>query len=251
MFYDALADEGDWIRYQPYGYVWVPSDWTPYTRGRWAYTDQYGWTFVSDEPFAWAVYHYGRWGYDEDIGWFWEPGEVWAPAWVSWRRNSDVIGWAALPPGGDGYVVSSEVEYSEPPREYWHYCEPREFLALDSAVVIIRDDGLYEETEYLGPVVVHNNIVVNNIIEVHSIEEAVHQRVPVTRVEVVSDPREAQQVRKDDQIVAFRGKLAPPTKKAAPPRVVDATAVKPPTKGQKIRRRSSRGRIERQSRTVE
>ena len=86
---------------------------------------------MSDEPFAWAVYHYGRWGYDQDIGWFWVPGTVWAPAWVSWRRSNDVVGWAPLPPEGEGYAVSIEVSSAEPPRGYWHFVPSREFLAPD------------------------------------------------------------------------------------------------------------------------
>src|SRR5262245_26486556 len=61
VFFDALGDEGDWVSLDPYGYVWVPTDvsadWAPYAHGHWAYAKHYGWTFVSDEPFAWAVYH--------------------------------------------------------------------------------------------------------------------------------------------------------------------------------------------------
>ena len=175
IFFDALSEDGEWIDYAPYGYVWapsdVPADWAPYTRGHWAYTERYGWTFVSDEPFAWAVYHYGRWGYDQDIGWFWVPGRVWAPAWVSWRRSDDVVGWAPLPPEDEGYADSAEVSYAEPPRHYWHFVPAPEFLAPDLAVVIVHDEAPFDETEDVGPVVVHNNIVVNNRIDVRYVEQ--------------------------------------------------------------------------------
>ena len=91
QFYDELAAHGDWVWYRG-GYVFVPGDvddrWRPYAVGRWAYTDDYGWMWISDEPFGWATYHYGRWGYGEDLGWYWVPGRVWAPAWVSWRKRS-------------------------------------------------------------------------------------------------------------------------------------------------------------------
>lgn len=101
VFYDSLDAYGDWVEVGDYGYCWAPrdvgSDWRPYTDGEWAYTDA-GWTWVSDEPYGWAVYHYGRWLRTESIGWVWVPGEEWGPAWVSWRRSPEYVGWAPLPP---------------------------------------------------------------------------------------------------------------------------------------------------------
>ena len=243
IFFDALSEEGEWIDYAPYGYVWVPSyvpaDWAPYTHGHWAYTERYGWTFVSDEPFAWAVYHYGRWGYDPDIGWFWVPGTVWAPAWVSWRRSNDVIGWAPLPPEGEGYAVSIEVSYAEPPRHYWHFVPAPEFLAPDLAVVIVHDEAPFDETEDVGPVVIHNNIVVNNRIDVRYVEQVTRQQVQVTKVEVVNDPVRAERPAKRGAIVAVERRLAKPPKDVAPRKVVEAKAVKAPTKGQKVEANAS------------
>ncbi len=70
-FYDELDPYGEWVWHPRYGYVWLPEDvsprWRPYTVGRWTYTDEYGWYWDSNEPFAWAVYHYGRWGYDRGL----------------------------------------------------------------------------------------------------------------------------------------------------------------------------------------
>ena len=65
MFYDSLSSYGSWFETPDYGYVWQPVivrevSWRPYTRGRWVCSD-YGWTWLSDEPFGWATYHYGRW----------------------------------------------------------------------------------------------------------------------------------------------------------------------------------------------
>src|SRR6185503_6584204 len=55
-FYRALAPHGEWIQHPSFGWVWSPYDiplsWRPYSRGHWANTD-YGWTWVSDEPFGW------------------------------------------------------------------------------------------------------------------------------------------------------------------------------------------------------
>jgi NACalpha-BTF3-like transcription factor len=100
FFYDNLSQYGEWVDCQ-YGYCWHPTnvapDWAPYTDGYWAYTDQ-GWTWVSYEDYGGIVYHYGRWVNLEDEGWVWVPGTQWAPAWVSWRRSPDYVGWAPLPP---------------------------------------------------------------------------------------------------------------------------------------------------------
>jgi len=100
-FYDNLGSQGTWIQSSDYGYVWQPTitdaDWAPYTEGHWVYTD-YGWTWVSEEPWGWATYHYGRWANIEGTGWVWVPGYTWAPAWVSWRYGGGYCGWAPLPP---------------------------------------------------------------------------------------------------------------------------------------------------------
>lgn len=102
-FYDDLDPLGSWFDSPDYGYVWQPSvyqqdrSWRPYTRGRWVNTDQ-DWTWASDEPFGWACYHYGRWAFLDGRGWIWVPGDQWAPAWVSWRKNDNYVGWCPLPP---------------------------------------------------------------------------------------------------------------------------------------------------------
>src|SRR3984893_982793 len=102
-FYTKLEPYGEWRETSDYGYVWQPReaersrDWHPYTDGRWVYTDV-GWTWVSEERFGWATYHYGRWTRLRGIGWVWVPGDEWAPAWVSWRKSDEYVGWAPLPP---------------------------------------------------------------------------------------------------------------------------------------------------------
>src|SRR5260221_5534842 len=71
-FYDGMSGYGDWSMYRG-AYIWVPArvgpNWRPYTLGHWAWTEEYGWMWVSDEPFGWAAYHYGRWGYSNELGW--------------------------------------------------------------------------------------------------------------------------------------------------------------------------------------
>jgi hypothetical protein len=101
-FYTRLEPYGDWIETDDYGYVYHPREaennrWRPYTDGHWVYTDA-GWTWVSEEAFGWATYHYGRWTRLRGVGWVWVPGNEWAPAWVSWRKGGQYVGWAPLPP---------------------------------------------------------------------------------------------------------------------------------------------------------
>jgi len=130
-FYDYLAPYGTWIRYRPYGYVWIPRNmgyrWRPYTHGYWIWSN-YGWTWISDFNWGWAVFHYGRWGFDDRIGWFWVPGTVWGPAWVVWRSNDLYFGWAPLPPGVDwrwGYGFGGPFDI---PDNFWIFVEGPYFL---------------------------------------------------------------------------------------------------------------------------
>ena len=114
LFYNNLADDGDWYNTPEYGYVWQPfiayktDSWRPYSDGYWAQTDS-GWTWVSYENFGWATYHYGRWTRLKDIGWAWVPGYQWGPGWVSWRTNDDYVGWAPLPPKVERGVYEGKV----------------------------------------------------------------------------------------------------------------------------------------------
>jgi hypothetical protein len=109
VFVERLSPYGHWEFVPDYGQVWVPavaSGWRPYWDGHWVLTE-WGWTFVSDDPWGWATYHYGRWGFTAGTGWFWVPGSVWAPAWVSWRYGAGYCAWAPLGPHGYVYGYSS------------------------------------------------------------------------------------------------------------------------------------------------
>lgn len=138
VFYDQLADDGQWYYDDTYGYVFQPevavstSDWHPYSDGHWDDTDR-GWYWNSNERFGWATYHYGRWVLVDGEGWVWVPGHEWAPAWVSWRDSEDYCGWAPLPPecgsvsvgisvGGwcDSYWGIGPSWYSFIPWHSWH-----------------------------------------------------------------------------------------------------------------------------------
>ena len=135
-FRAALEPYGRWQRHARWGEVWTPAnrprEWRPYTVGRWAYTDDWGWYWISDEPEAqwgWVAYHYGRWIFDDELGWCWVPGDEWSPAWVQWRRarqGFDYVGCAPLPP--DDLIV----EYVEEPR-FWIFVRGPDFRAAEAA----------------------------------------------------------------------------------------------------------------------
>lgn len=100
-YYDDLAPYGTWVQVDAYGWAWCPLDvpfgWRPYTAGYWADTD-WGWMWMSDDPWGNTPYRYGRWAFDSYYGWVWVPGDVWAPSWVAWRYGNGWVGWAPLPP---------------------------------------------------------------------------------------------------------------------------------------------------------
>jgi hypothetical protein len=112
-FHQELAPYGRWVSTAAYGEVWCPTvaaaGWQPYLDGEWAYTD-YGWTWVSYDPFGADPFHYGTWVWIDSYGWSWVPGFVWGPAWVTWAYTDSYIGWACLPPSFDitvaGYAGS-------------------------------------------------------------------------------------------------------------------------------------------------
>lgn len=232
FFFNELQPHGRWVRHNRYNYVFVPDDvdddWAPYTEGHWVYTRQYGWTWVSDESFGWATYHYGRWAYDRDIGWYWVPGTKWAPAWVSWRRGRDHIGWAPLPPERDGFAVSIQIGASEIPEDRWFFVRSSAFLERDLDRVIVRSTGrnrYYNDTELVGPVVVQNNTVINNVINVTYIEEQTNKKVVVHEVAESDSPDDAD--REDGRTVkVFAPDVAEPTGDKAPQKVVELEEVK-------------------------
>jgi len=147
-FRTALEPHGRWQRHSRWGDVWIPAnrprDWRPYTAGRWVYTNDWGWYWISDDSEArwgWATYHYGRWVLDNDLGWCWVAGDEWGPAWVQWRRgdgDAEYVGWAPLPP--DEVVVT----YRDEPR-FWNFVRGRDFIAprIASAILPIRQYDVF------------------------------------------------------------------------------------------------------------
>jgi hypothetical protein len=243
-FYTPLEPYGDWIWLQGQ-YVWVPENvgprWRPYTVGRWAYTERYGWMWVSREPFGWATYHYGRWGFSNRVGWFWVPGSRWAPAWVSWRRSDDYLAWAPLPPTADE-GLSLNISVGTIPDYYWQVVPDRDFLSDDLPDRIVRDRNRYDpilrRSESLGNVtVVNNNVVVNNVVNLNYVEEKTKRKVVVHKVERTKDESKAKG--KDGKaegasIEVFEPPAAPEAKIRAPrkPKRIEEVAKESKTREQ-------------------
>lgn len=197
VFYEELAPHGDWFQLPAYGWVWTPRrvdvDWRPYTYGRWIYTD-FGWTWVSDFEWGWAPFHYGRWLFEPRYGWVWVPGTEWAPAWVTWRKGPDYIGWAPLPPEAryadlriDFGRFSVETVVAE---HSWVFVEPRYILEPDirrRCVVPARNVTLVRTTQ---PVTRHVSIegrIGDFSIDIDIVERYVGR--PIQRVRVIDvDP---------------------------------------------------------------
>jgi len=147
FFYDALADDGDWVLIEPYGWVFRPHvnfvAWRPYQTGFWAPSDIYGWTWISADAFGWATDHYGRWLYDQFEGWVWVPGLDWGPAWVSWQSDNNVVGWAPQPPSGGGW--------SGVPGGPFLFVPMSQLAATDLPSHVVKASQLGSEAEHLAP----------------------------------------------------------------------------------------------------
>jgi hypothetical protein len=151
-----LEPHGRWSHHDRWGEVWIPAheeeEWAPYTRGRWVYTDDWGWYWVSadeEADWGWVTFHYGRWVYDDE-GWIWIPGREWAPAWVTWRRGGDRIGWAPQPPD------EIYIEIRDNPR-YWVFVEPRDFVSVTLWTEV---EPAWRHTELLQQTVIVNRTVI-------------------------------------------------------------------------------------------
>jgi hypothetical protein len=172
-FYTKLDPYGAWFETIDYGYVWQPREaersrsWRPYRSGRWVYTDA-GCTWISEEPFGWATYHYGRWTRLRGIGWVWVPGNQWAPAWVSWRKGNDYVGWAPLPPEArfdqhTGIHNWSDNYYDIGPDQYC-FVATREFGAQRAESTILppeRNVTIVNQTTNVTNITYNNTTVVN------------------------------------------------------------------------------------------
>lgn len=194
-FYIKLEPFGAWRETADYGYVWQPREaeqsrsWRPYTKGRWVYTDV-AWTWVSEEPFGWAAYHYGRWARLRHIGWVWVPGEEWAPAWVSWRKGDEYIGWAPLPPEArfdrrSGIRNWADNYYDIGPDQYC-FVPTRQFGAQRASPTILppeRNVTIVNQTTNVTNITYNNTTIVNQGPDYYELRAHTEQPIEHLRVE--------------------------------------------------------------------
>jgi hypothetical protein len=181
-FYDELAPYGRWIDCR-YGQCWVPArvaaDWQPYTNGQWVYTE-YGWTWMSDDPWGGNPYHYGTWTSLDLYGWCWVPGTVWAPAWVTWSYSNNYIGWAPLPPtivfGASGYAGRAVIVN---PTQYV-FVPMNRFVGTNVTSVRVsarQNPTIFRQTTPVTRFAVSDGIVRNTAIPVATIQRAAGVRI--------------------------------------------------------------------------
>ena len=197
-FYRKLEPYGSWIETGTYGYVFHPeiaqsTGWRPYTDGHWAYTDA-GWTWISNERFGWATYHYGRWIRLRTVGWVWVPGEQWGPAWVSWRKGKDYVGWAPLPPQAQfdrhtgihnwadtSYDIGPEQYSFVPVAEFGRKLTPREIVPPQRNVTIIN------QTTNVTNITYDHSIVVDHGPDYEELRRHSRQPIEKLRLERTND----------------------------------------------------------------
>jgi hypothetical protein len=187
-FYNELSPFGMWIMDPVHGYVWKPDvepGFMPYgTRGHWAMT-QYGNTWVSDYAWGWAPFHYGRWHFDAFYGWVWVPGNVWGPAWVSWRIGGGFFGWAPLGPG-----MSIHAGFGGP-MSHWMFVSHRHFMSPFMYRHFIPDRRVvrvYNQTTIINNYHTHNNQTYVYGPRASQIERYTRNPVPVYEVNSQSQP---------------------------------------------------------------
>jgi hypothetical protein len=235
-FYRKLEPYGDWMETGDYGYVFQPRqaaesrDWRPYTTGHWVYTDV-GWTWISDEPFGWATYHYGRWIRLRSVGWVWVPGEHWAPAWVSWRRGNDYVGWAPLPPEAqfdrqtgirnwaDNYYDIGPDQYAfVPASEFGRKVSPREIVPIERNVTIIN------QTTNVTNITYNNSVIVDRGPSYDDLRSRSHQQIERFRLERRQDFHTGVPVFRGDVVALPMMDFHPAESTARPNRVVRTIA---------------------------
>lgn len=206
FFHDRLSPYGRWTDHDYYGDVWIPArqrNWRPYSNGRWVYTDQYGWLWAEQDDWGWATEHYGRWLWNPRWGWFWVPGYEWAPAWVSWRRGPDYIGWAPLAPYGRRHFdYDHDDDYDD---RRWVFVQHRSFLAPSLRRVIVepsRSRALRTRVPLIGDVGKRGRYWENRVIDVDDVERITQRRVKRVRVR---DSEKAQRTQvEEDAVAVFR-----------------------------------------------
>lgn len=187
IFYEGLSPYGEWLELDAGFHAWRPTHvrygWRPYLHGRWAWTD-YGWYWISSEPFGWATFHYGRWYDDDYYGWVWIPDRTWGPAWVEWRYNDDYLGWAPLPPYAS-FSLNIGIRFTThwfAPHHYWNFVRYRHLTSpylFQNVLPLAHARRLITATRSVGRYESQHGRVINRGVE----RELVERRGGFTRID--------------------------------------------------------------------
>ena len=198
FFEETLSADGDWLWHPTYGRVWRPRqigpDWRPYMYGRWVYTNEYGWVWVSQERWGWVVYHYGHWVWTSEYGWVWVARDVWAPSWVEWCYGNGYVGWSPMPPDPfwtDGYYYGSWDCSSPRYSPRWVYVSESNFLSANVSAHVVAAAQVTEVAR--GTVNVTNYArgrggMVNRSIDVAKLQAATGKTIRPVRIVQSSQP---------------------------------------------------------------
>ena len=230
-FYRKLDPYGDWMETGDYGYVFQPRqaaqsrDWRPYTNGHWVYTDA-GWTWISEEQFGWATYHYGRWIRLRSVGWVWVPGDQWAPAWVSWRKGNDYVGWAPLPPEAQfdrqiGIRNWADNYYGIGPEQY-SFVPANQFGAKLSLRIVVpteRNVTIINQTTNVTNITYNNSVIVDRGPSYDDLRAPSSQPIERFRLERTQDVNMERPVFRGEVVALPTVDFRPAERAARPPRV--------------------------------
>ena len=211
-----LQPFGHWVDSAEYHMCWAPNpdrvrtDWRPYMVGRWAYTD-FGWTWISDEPWGHITYHYGSWIEDPIHGWIWVPGRVWSPAWVAWWSNDEYIGWAPLPPHlcmraqRIGHLEAEAIGWRPSQFSFVHARHIMERRLQDHVRPVRENVTIIKKTFNITNINVNSdNWIVNNSISVQNVENVTYRRVRHESLMSATSSREAQRLHEQGKAVIYR-----------------------------------------------
>jgi hypothetical protein len=190
--YEDLDDYGGWRPTPEYGTVWFPHvtvvGWAPYRYGHWGFVAPWGWTWVDDSPWGFAPFHYGRWIFAAGA-WGWVPcpprvvavayvRPVYAPALVAWVGGPHFAVGIGV---GGGFAAGVNVGWFPlGPREVFVPSYPVSRTYVNNVNVSNTTVNTTVVNNYYNTTIVNKNVTVNNVSNVHYMNQGVNGAVTAT-----------------------------------------------------------------------